>query len=665
MNKNFFITGSDTDVGKTTITALLLKQLTQKGFQVDAIKPIQTGCTVNETGTLVCPDILEYEKLLPGYKAPLPYRAYNIPASPHLASDLEGNEIILDEVLCYCNKFIEDDSISLIEGAGGIFTPLNHTHSYLDVMKELRIPIILVVDNKLGMINHTALSINVLELNGLSISKLIINNTSKITTEEQLLINKSNVEYLKEQFSHISITCVSYNQDEKISLVDDLIDILQEDKTTEQDFDNLLKIDSKNIWHPYSSFIQKENRCLIDRTKGNYLYTNDGTKLLDGMSSWWCAIHGYNTDRIRKAAIKQIATMPHVMFGGITHKPAIELTKKLLEILPANLNRIFYSDSGSVSVEVALKMAIQYWNGCNKSSKKKLLTVKGGYHGDTFGAMAVCDPENGMHSLYNTILPKHFFAEKPSIAFDEEFSEDSMKSVESLMMNHHREIAALIIEPIVQGAGGMWFYHPMYLRSLRALCDKYEILLICDEIATGFGRTGKLFAHQWSNITPDIMCIGKALTGGTLSFAATVTTEAISKGVSNNGGVLMHGPTFMANPLACSIALESLHMLLESPWKNRVNNIEETLKEELGVCKNNISVKNVRVLGAIGVVELMKPIDQEATQKFFINEGVWIRPFRNLVYIMPPYTIEKHELIKLCDSIKKFISMSNYKEKLL
>lgn len=663
MNKSYFITGSDTDVGKTTITAMLLKELTEKGNKVQAIKPIQTGCIKSDSVSLLCPDTLEYERILKGYKAPPPCKTYMIPASPHLAADLEGNECTLDEVVNYCNGFISNDFISLIEGAGGIFTPLNHTHSYLDVMKELRIPIILVVDNKLGMINHTNLSIEVLELHGQSIAALIINNTSETKSKEQELIKSSNVEYLREKFSHIKIACVSYNQSENESLVDKLSDIFQKDEDSEKDVNKLLKIDRENIWHPYSSFLKNEDRCLIDRTNTNYLYTNNNDKLLDGMSSWWCAVHGYNSERIAKAAIKQMLSMPHVMFGGITHKPAIELAKCLLKILPKDLNRIFFCDSGSVSVEVALKMAIQYWNGCKKDSKKKFLTVKGGYHGDTFGAMAVCDPENGMHSLYNQILPKHFFAEKPPISFDGEFSDEVMIPIESIMMKNHDEIAALIIEPIVQGAGGMWFYHPLYLKALRKLCTKYEILLICDEIATGFGRTGKLFAHQWAEITPDIMCIGKALTGGTLSFAATVATNAISKGVSKDGGVLMHGPTFMANPLACSVALESLKMLLDSPWESRVNNIETTLKKELRECKNNSAIKDVRVLGAIGVIELKMPIDQEVAQKFFIKEGVWIRPFRNLIYIMPPFTIKKHELVKLCDAIKKFVSMINHKDK--
>ncbi|MCG8532342.1 MAG: adenosylmethionine--8-amino-7-oxononanoate transaminase, partial [Desulfovibrionales bacterium] len=388
-----------------------------------------------------------------------------------------------------------------------------------------------------------------------------------------------------------------------------------------------------------------------------YLQGESGP-LLDGMASWWAAIHGYNHPEINGAAMDQLKKMSHVMFGGLTHEPAVALARALLKLLPPGLSRIFYADSGSVSVEVALKMAVQYWQGLGHGGKQKILTIRGGYHGDTFGAMSVCDPDNGMHHKFSGLLPRQIFAPRPSCPFDQPFDPSSLDPVTALVEEHKAGLAALVVEPIVQGAGGMYFYHPQYLAGLRRLCDDHGMLLICDEIATGFGRTGKMFASQWAGVTPDILCLGKALTGGYLSLAATITTEAVAQGLSQGGGVLMHGPTFMANPLACAIATKSLELLTASPWERRISRIEEGLKHGLAPLADLPQVADVRVLGGIGVVETTQPVDSEKCRDFFIKEGVWIRPFNKLVYTMPPYILSPQEVERITRAMSKLITQN-------
>jgi adenosylmethionine-8-amino-7-oxononanoate aminotransferase len=372
------------------------------------------------------------------------------------------------------------------------------------------------------------------------------------------------------------------------------------------------------------------------------------------MSSWWATIHGYNNPILNKAITEQLEKMSHVMFGGITHQPAVKLAKKLIEITPSSFTKIFFSDSGSVSVEVAVKMALQFWKAKGQNNKTKLLTVKSGYHGDTFKAMSVCDPENGMHHIFTGAMPINYFAEQPKIRFGETWNSNDISSLKKIAENKKDEIAAIIIEPIVQGAGGMWFYSAEYLNELREICDNNNILLIFDEIATGFGRTGKMFATNHTNIQADIMCVGKALTGGYMTLAATLTTDYISQTISNGEpGVFMHGPTFMANPLACSVALASLTLLESYNWQSKISAIEKQLIAELTELKNNNNVADVRVLGAIGVVEMKQAVDMEKLQKQFVEHGVWIRPFGKLIYLMPPYIIEKEDLSKLTFAIKE------------
>jgi len=388
---------------------------------------------------------------------------------------------------------------------------------------------------------------------------------------------------------------------------------------------------------------------------GVYITLNNGKQLIDGMSSWWAAIHGYNNPALNQAIKEQLNSFSHVMFGGLTHKPAIDLIKLLIQILPSQLNKFFLCDSGSVSVEIAMKMAIQYYYNMGQSKKSKFLTIRNGYHGDTFAAMSVCDPITGMHNIFKNILVSQFFAKPPECGFNEKWDEDYILDFKDILLKNKSDIAGVILEPIVQGAGGMRFYSPYYLKRVRELCDQNDILLIFDEIATGFGRTGKMFALEYPQVVPEIMCIGKALTGGYMSLAATITCTKVAEGISKNDGVFMHGPTFMGNPLACSAAIASIKTLINSPWKNRVVNIENQLKQELMPINKMEIVSDVRVLGAIGVVELKKNVNIEKIQKKFIEKGVWIRPFGKLIYLMPPYIIESNELSILTSSIKEII----------
>lgn len=419
-----------------------------------------------------------------------------------------------------------------------------------------------------------------------------------------------------------------------------------------------LNYDRDHIWHPYTSVKTPSLIHEVVSANGVRLTLDDGREVIDGMSSWWSAIHGYNHPRLNQAAKDQIDQMSHVMFGGLTHEPAVELSRKLIAMTAEPLQYVFLADSGSISVEVAIKMAIQYWFAQGQPNKQRLLTLRNGYHGDTFGAMAVSDPENGMHSMFEHVLPKHLFAPAPTCLNDDDWQQTDIAEFHQLLIDNQQQIAAVIVEPLVQGAGGMRFYCPEYLRQVRSLCDQYNVLLILDEIATGFGRTGSLFAYEQADICPDILCVGKALTGGYMTLAATLCNQKVVDGIAADGsGVLMHGPTFMANPLACRVACESLDMLLESNWQGQVKAIEQQLTAELLPYQYEFIVKEVRVKGAIGVVELHQALDEQMSwlPQFIVDQGVWIRPFRNLIYIMPPYIISPEDLSQLNAAIGTII----------
>ncbi|MFI4991256.1 MAG: adenosylmethionine--8-amino-7-oxononanoate transaminase [Solirubrobacterales bacterium] len=439
----------------------------------------------------------------------------------------------------------------------------------------------------------------------------------------------------------------------------------------------MLAFDREHVWHPYGSLTGGPAPLPVASAQGVRLELADGRELIDGMSSWWCAIHGYRHPALDGAVTSQLGRMAHVMFGGLTHEPAVALAQRLLALAPDQLDAVFFADSGSVSVEVAIKLCLQFQRAQGHPERTRLLTVRGGYHGDTFGAMAVCDPVGGMHSMFTGVLAEHVFAERPPDGFDAPLDERWAEGVRLLAERHAGELAAIVVEPVVQGAGGMRFHSPACVRLLRELCDEHGLLLVLDEIATGFGRTGALFACEHAGVSPDVMCVGKALTGGYMTLAATLCTRRVADAVSDGeGGGLMHGPTFMANPLACAVALASLELLeggsgevasMAEPaeantgggggggsgasWREQVSAIERALREGLTPARELPGVADVRVLGAIGVVQLDHPVAMAAATDAAVSRGVWLRPFRDLIYTMPPYVIDEHDLARVCDAI--------------
>jgi adenosylmethionine-8-amino-7-oxononanoate aminotransferase len=420
----------------------------------------------------------------------------------------------------------------------------------------------------------------------------------------------------------------------------------------EDTWERLLALDSERVWHPYGALPAALASLPVVSADGVRLRLADGRELIDGMASWWCAIHGYRHPRLDEALREQLGRVAHVMFGGLTHAPAVELAARLTELAPAGLERVFLADSGSVSVEVAIKMCLQYQHARGRPGRTRLLTVRGGYHGDTAGAMALCDPVGGMHSLFAGTLVQHVFAARPPDGFDAELDETWAAEVSALAERHAGELAGVVVEPVVQGAGGMRIHSPACVAHLRRVCDEHDLLLVLDEVATGFGRTGAMFASEHARVSPDVMCVGKALTGGYMTLAATLCTAEVAEAVSRGaGGGLMHGPTFMGNPLACAVALASLELLSTGSWRDQVAAIERRLEAALGPARALAGVRDVRVLGAIGVIELDHDVDLAAATAAAVERGVWLRPFRNLIYAMPPYVIDGQDLGMVADAM--------------
>lgn len=685
--QGFFVTGTGTDVGKTAFTAALLRALRGRGVAAQALKPVQTGVRPEQLATSALADGVAYARAVADLP-PLPpapaatLHCFRLPASPHLAAGEEGQRLtvagLAEDVRAHWQE--TETSLLLVEGAGGMAVPINEEEDTLDFMAALDLPVLLVGSNCLGALNHVLLSLQALRLKGLRPAAVVLmapeepEGLSAGERHDRERVLADNPEFLRRRLA-------AWGEDAPVIV---LPRVARLDAAGWQELADACAVllpalsrhvpsltgqaaavgneeplplrDRRILWHPYTSVVDPLPVFAAARSYHNRIVLDDGRELVDGMSSWWCAIHGYGHPVLMDALRRQSAKMAHVMFGGLTHEPAVELGKRLLPLLPDNLKHIFYADSGSVSVEVALKMAVQYWASKGRPGKTRFLTPKGGYHGDTQGAMSVCDPVNGMHTLFTGILPKHLFVERPSCRFDSPFDPDSLRPMRDAIERHAEGLAAVILEPIVQGAGGMWFYHPDYLRGLRKLCDEHELLLIVDEIATGFGRTGKMFASEWAGLKPDILCLGKALTGGTMTLAATVASEAVARGIEEagpeqGGGVFMHGPTFMGNPLACAVGCASLDLLNASPWAERVEGIRRGLEEGLSPCWEFRGVRDVRTLGAIGVVEVDKPVNMAVLQDFFVERGVWVRPFNRNVYLMPPYCIGPEDLRRLTDAI--------------
>ncbi|MBE0405514.1 adenosylmethionine--8-amino-7-oxononanoate transaminase [Psychrobacter sp. AOP22-C1-22] len=426
--------------------------------------------------------------------------------------------------------------------------------------------------------------------------------------------------------------------------------------TSNLDPDIHSSFDNQHLWHPYTSLPPSYPSIVIDHADGVYIVTEDGTRLIDGMSSWWASVHGYNHPQLNAAMIEQLGKMAHVMFGGLTHQPAIDLGKKLLSIVPTGLDAIFYADSGSIAVEVALKMALQYQIAAKQPNKQQFASTHSGYYGDTWHAMSICDPVAGMHSLYGKQLPMQHFVPAPPLGFERELSQSERDELSVFFAKNSDKLAGFIIEPIIQGAGGMRFYSPEYLQLLRQLCDEHDVVLIADEIATGFGRSGKLFACEHADISPDIMTVGKALTGGYMTFAATLCTRTIADTISQSDyPALMHGPTFMGNPLACAVACASIDLILSYDIEARTANMQAVMEQQFAPAALLKGVAEVRCLGAVAVIELDDAVDMPTFQTLLINNGIWVRPFGKLVYIMPPYIIMDEELVTLCQALLKVV----------
>ncbi|MEG6503283.1 MULTISPECIES: adenosylmethionine--8-amino-7-oxononanoate transaminase [unclassified Desulfovibrio] len=680
--RGVFVAGSGTDVGKTVCTGALLRALRQARMAVQAVKPVQTGVASDASAVAALSDAAVYTQAVSGVSCmgsldpAVVLHCFALPASPHLAAAREGKKLdcmgLRADILAHWADV--PARAFLLEGAGGLHVPLNENEDMLDVMAALGLPVFLVAGNYLGCLNHILLSIDALRHNGLELAGLALVPSADpaagcpgVDTPAMLADNANLLRYrLARAGCDAPVVELPRLKTLDESGWDELARLLTPvalrmaqawpesapaGQTSEER--ELVRRDRAAVWHPYASALDFPPLNAVRRTWGNRIVLADGRELVDGMSSWWAAVHGYNNPHLLGALHSQAGRMPHVMFGGLTHEPAVALAERLLGLMPDGLERVFFSDSGSVAVDVALKMALQYQHARGETERTCFLTPRGGYHGDTIGAMSVCDPVTGMHGLFAGMLPRQLFMEQPSCGFDQPFDPSSLNHARQMLEQHGKKIAAVILEPVVQGAGGMWFYHPDYLRGLAQLCRDADTLLIFDEIATGFGRTGKMFAAEWPGISPDILCCGKALTGGMLTLAATVCSGRVAEGICRDGGVFMHGPTFMANALACAVAGASLDLLASGEWRQQVKDIERDLRTGLAPCKDMPGVAHVRVLGAIGVVEMKAPVNTRALQAFFVDRGVWLRPFNRLIYLMPPYVTPPGDTLRLCAAVEE------------
>lgn len=676
--RGLFVSGTGTDVGKTVALAALFRACLRAGLQVRPVKPVQTGVSgphdVRGDAAVYAAAVEDMSQTV----APATLRSFAMPASPHLAAEREEAHLDVASLrTAVLRHWDGDEDVQglLLEGAGGLHVPLNDDEDMLDLMEALGLPVLLAGGNYLGSLNHVFLSIKAVLARGLTLAGVVLSDARPPSGQEDAdtaAIREDNIALLRRRLHALGapLVVLPYEPDlhnearsslawqALATLCAPLVDCVRrvcepcagEDAAAR--IQDLQDRDRQCLWHPYTSATDPLPVFVMSRSRRNHLVLADGRELIDGMSSWWTAVHGYNHPHLLAALRRQACHMPHVMFGGITHEPAILLAERLLGLLPDGLDRVFLADSGSVAVEVALKMALQYQQGKGKTGRTRFLTPRGGYHGDTLGAMSVCDPVTGMHTLFNGVLAQQIFMERPSCRFDAPFDPSCLDDARRAFEEHGHEIAAVILEPVVQGAGGMWFYHPDYLRGLAELCRHYGALLVFDEIATGFGRTGKMFALEHAGVTPDILCCGKALTGGIMTLAATVCSRKVAEGICRNGQVFMHGPTFMGNPLACSVALASLDLLAEGSWARQVAALESSLRTGLAPCASMPGVADVRVLGGIGVVETERPVNMASLQEFFVRRGVWIRPFNRLIYLMPPYVSPAEDIARLCDAVR-------------
>lgn len=685
-----FVAGTGTDVGKTVVTAALLRALRGLGVAAQAVKPVQTGVSgvegarhagadaaplMGDAGT--CASAVADLAVATSVPPAAALHVFALPASPHLAAAAAGACLdaagLAGDIHEHWACAAPAADLLLLEAAGGLLAPLNARETMLDLMDAVGAPVILTVRNELGALNHALLSLAALRRRGLTLAALALVEPSPEAREASgQAILEENVRYLRERlradwpgallcclphvealdpagWSLLAESLVPFARSLPEQLA--LSGAAKRSPASPDAPEDLEDRDHAALWHPYASATLLPPLETAFRSHDNRIVLADGRELVDGMSSWWAAVHGYNHPRLLAALRAQSARMPHVMFGGLTHAPAVTLGERLLAAMPEGLERLFFADSGSVAVEVALKMALQCQQGRGERQRTRFLAPRGGYHGDTLGAMSVCDPVTGMHSLFAGLLPEQIFMERPRCRFDAPFSAASLEDARRIFAERGDEIAAVILEPVVQGAGGMWFYHPDYLRGLAELCRGAGALLILDEIATGFGRTGRFFAAQWADVRPDILCCGKALTGGVLSLAATACTAAVAGDICRDGRVFMHGPTFMGNPLACAVAGASLDILEENRWQAQVQRLERLLAQGLGPCRQFPDVADVRVLGAIGVVEMTAPVNGAALQRFFVERGVWIRPFGRLIYLMPPYITPDEDVARLCAAV--------------